>query len=68
MASNNERKLIRLLRNIDDDIGFITGVCLGAREKQKVDELVSLLEDEADINEDDIINFLLDDDSFEDAD
>lgn len=65
MAKSNEKKLIELLAKIDRDFGFITGVCLAAREFQKVDELVKFIEEEPNANGDDIVNFVLGEDFFE---
>lgn len=65
MTTLNEKKLVKLLAKIDRDFGFITGVCLAAREFQKVDELVKFIETEPNVNSDDIVNFVLDEDSFE---
>lgn len=65
MATSNEKKLIKLLAKIDRDFGFITGVCLAARELQKVNELVEFIEDEPNANSDDIVNFVLGEEIFE---
>lgn len=67
MLTNAERKLISLIKNIDNDTYFIIGAFLLAKEHNMTEELIEFIEENPDVTQDDIINFSLPNDCFEDT-
>ena len=67
MLTNAERKLISLIKNIDNDTYFIIGALLLAKEHNMTEELIEFIEENSNITQDDIINFSLPNDCFEDT-
>ena len=67
MLTNAERKLISLIKNIDNDTNFIIGAFLLAKEHNMTEELIEFIEENPDVTQDDIINFSLPNDCFEDT-
>lgn len=66
MVTEKEKELIEVVKDFDNDKNFITCVCLLARESGKVNEVIDFIKNNKDeIDNDDIINFLLDDEDFE---
>ena len=62
-----EKKLVKLLIKIDRDKDSVIGASLLARETKMTEECISFIEENPDVTYDDIINFMLDDDCFEDV-
>ena len=67
MLTNAESKLISLIKNIDNDTYFIIGAFLLAKEHNMTEELIEFIEENPDVTQDDIINFSLPNDCFEDT-
>ena len=65
MVTEAEKKLIDLLIKIEHDKDCVIGACLLARESKMTEDCVSFIEENPDVTYDDIINFMLDDDCFE---
>lgn len=60
-----EKKLIKLLIKIDNDKDSVICASLLARETKMTEECISFIEENPNVTYDDIINFMLDDDCFE---
>ncbi len=60
-----EIKLVKMLIKIDNDQNAVIGAALLARETKMTEECISFIEENPDVTYDDIINFMLDDDCFE---
>ena len=67
MLTNAERKLISLIKNIDNDTYFIIGAFLLAKEHNMTEELIEFIEENPVVTQDDIINFSFPNDCFEDT-
>ncbi len=67
MITEDEKKLIDLLIKIEHDKDSVICTFLLARETKMTEECISFIEENPDVTYDDIINFMLDDDCFEDV-
>ena len=65
MFTEAEKKLVDLLIKIEHNKDSVIGAFLFARESKMTEECVSFIEENPDADYDDIINFMLDDDCFE---
>lgn len=64
-VTESEIKLVKMLIKIDNDQNAVIGASLLARETKMTEECISFIEENPDVTYDDIINFMLDDDCFE---
>lgn len=65
MVTEKEKELIDVVKDFDNDKNFITCVCLLARESRKVSDVIDFIKNNDEIDNEDIINFLLDEEDFE---
>lgn len=64
-VTETEIKLVKMLIKIDNDQNAVIGAALLAIETKMTEECISFIEENPDVTYDDIINFMLDDDYFE---
>lgn len=64
-VTETEIKLVKMLIKIDNDQNAVIGAALLARETKMTEECISFIEENPNVTYDDIINFMLDDDCFE---
>lgn len=64
-VTETEMKLVKMLIKIDNDQNAVIGAALLARETKMTEECISFIEENPNVTYDDIINFMLDDDCFE---
>ena len=58
ILSESERKLVRLVKAIDNSRDFVIPVCIAAREDGTTDEIISFIESNPGIDQDTLARFV----------
>ena len=53
-----EKKLIKLVRKIDDDSGYVAGIALAGRQYRMTEEIIKLIEDHPGLDSNALADFV----------